>query len=74
MLKVWLCKTIMNRRRYIPELKSPIYHVRQFGKRTAMNAQYKEVQPISLKAMVDLDEYLVKNKLNSKILYKFMMN
>lgn len=62
-------KTIMNRRRYIPELKSPIYHVRQFGKRTAMNAPIQgSAADIIKKAMVDLDDYLVKNKLNSKIL------
>lgn len=30
-------KTLFNRRRYIPELKSNNYMVRQFGARAAMN-------------------------------------
>lgn len=62
-------KTIMNRRRYIPELKSPIGHLKAFGKRTAMNAPIQgSAADIIKKAMVDLDKYLVSNKLKSKIL------
>ena len=62
-------KTIMNRRRYIPELKSSIYPTREFGKRTSMNAPIQgSAADILKKAMVDLDNYIVKNKLLSKIL------
>ncbi len=34
-------ETLFNRRRYIPELKSSNYNVRQFGIRAAMNTQFK---------------------------------
>lgn len=62
-------KTIMNRRRYIPELKSSIYPTREFGKRTSMNAPIQgSAADILKKAMVDLDNYIVKNNLSSKIL------
>jgi DNA polymerase-1 len=62
-------KTIMNRRRYIPELKSSIYPTREFGKRTSMNAPIQgSAADILKKAMVDLDNYIVKNNLESKIL------
>ncbi len=61
--------TIMNRRRYIPELKSPIYAVKSFGKRTAMNAPIQgSAADIIKKAMVDLDQYLRDNHLKSVIL------
>ena len=30
-------KTMLNRIRYIPELKSPNYNIRQFGERVALN-------------------------------------
>jgi len=67
--KTGYIKTIMNRRRYIKELKSPIGHVKAFGKRTAMNAPIQgSAADIIKKAMVDLDKYLVKNNLKSKIL------
>ncbi|MFA5720473.1 MAG: DNA polymerase I [Acholeplasmataceae bacterium] len=62
-------KTIMNRRRYINELKSPIYTIREFGKRTSMNAPIQgSAADILKKAMVDLDHYLTKNNLKSKLL------
>lgn len=62
-------KTIMNRRRYIQELKSPIGHVKAFGKRTAMNAPIQgSAADIIKKAMVDLDNYLISNNLKSKII------
>ncbi len=62
-------KTIKNRRRYIPELKSPIYNVREFGRRTAMNAPIQgSAADIIKQAMVDLDKYLSENNLKAKIL------
>ena len=62
-------ETIMKRRRYIPELKSPVYTQRQFGERTALNAPIQgSAADILKKAMVDLYRYLKKNKKKSKLL------
>jgi DNA polymerase-1 len=62
-------ETIMKRRRYIPELKSPVYTQRAFGERTALNAPIQgSAADILKKAMVDLYHYLKKNKKKSKIL------
>jgi DNA polymerase-1 len=62
-------ETLMKRRRYIPELKSPVYTMRSFGERTALNAPIQgSAADILKKAMVDLYRYLKKNKKKSKIL------
>lgn len=62
-------KTIMNRRRYIPELKSPVYFVKALGKRTAMNAPIQgSAADIIKKAMIDLDKVIKKENLKSKLL------
>ncbi|MDX9692296.1 MAG: DNA polymerase, partial [Acholeplasmataceae bacterium] len=62
-------ETIMKRRRYIPELKSPVYTQRAFGERTALNAPIQgSAADILKKAMVDLYKYLKKHKKKSKIL------
>jgi DNA polymerase-1 len=62
-------KTLMNRRRYIPELKSPVYAQRAFGERTALNAPIQgSAADILKKAMIDLYFYLKKHKKKSKIL------
>lgn len=62
-------ETILNRRRYIPELSSPVFPVREFGKRTAMNAPIQGSAADIIKvAMIKLDNYLKENKLKSKIL------
>jgi len=62
-------ETIMKRRRYIPELKSPVFTQRAFGERTALNAPIQgSAADILKKAMVDLYRYLKKNKKQSKIL------
>lgn len=62
-------KTMFERRRYIQELSSPIYTVREFGKRTAMNAPIQGSAADILKiAMIDLYNYIEKNKLKSRIL------
>ncbi|MFA6801721.1 MAG: DNA polymerase I, partial [Acholeplasmataceae bacterium] len=62
-------ETIMNRRRYIPELKSSVFMQRAFGERTALNAPIQgSAADILKKAMIDLYRYLKKNKKQSKIL------
>ena len=62
-------KTLMNRRRYISELSSPLYQVREFGKRTAMNAPIQGSAADIIKiAMIKLQNYLLKNKKRSKLL------
>lgn len=62
-------ETMMKRRRYIPELKSPVFMQRAFGERTALNAPIQgSAADILKKAMVDLYHYLKKNKKKSKIL------
>jgi DNA polymerase I len=62
-------ETVMKRRRYIPELKSPVFMQRAFGERTALNAPIQgSAADILKKAMVDLYKYLKKNKKKSKIL------
>lgn len=62
-------ETIMKRRRYIPELKSPVFTQRAFGERTALNAPIQgSAADILKKAMIDLYRYLEKNKKKSKIL------
>ncbi len=62
-------ETMMKRRRYIPELKSPVFMQRAFGERTALNAPIQgSAADILKKAMVDLYRYLKKNKKKSKIL------
>jgi DNA polymerase I len=62
-------ETVMKRRRYIPELKSPVFMQRAFGERTALNAPIQgSAADILKKAMVDLHRYLKKNKKKSKIL------
>ncbi|HHT99230.1 MAG TPA: DNA polymerase I [Acholeplasma sp.] len=62
-------KTLFNRRRYIPELKSNVYAQRSFGERTALNTPIQgSAADILKKAMIDLFNYIKKNKKQSKIL------
>ncbi len=62
-------KTFMGRRRYIPELSSPIHAVKAFGKRTAMNAPIQGGAADIIKvAMVNLFNYIKTNHLKTKIL------
>ncbi|TVP85279.1 MAG: DNA polymerase I [Acholeplasmataceae bacterium] len=62
-------ETIMKRRRYIPELTSPIHAQRAFGERTALNAPIQgSAADILKKAMVDLDRYLKQHRKQSRIL------
>lgn len=62
-------ETLLNRRRYIPELKSKVYNVREFGKRTSLNAPIQGTAADIIKlAMVDLYKYLNENNKKSKLI------
>lgn len=61
-------KTIMNRRRYIPELKNPVFMVREAGKRNAMNAPIQGSAADLIKnAMVLIHKKMEELNLKSKI-------
>ena len=60
--------TILNRRRYIPELKSNNYMVREFGKRAAMNTPIQGTAADIMKiAMIKVYKELKSKNLKSKI-------
>ena len=62
-------KTIFNRRRYIPEIKSKNYLEREFGKRMAMNAPIQgSAADIIKKAMIDIDLAIKEQKINARML------
>lgn len=61
-------ETLFHRRRYIPELKSNNYMVRQFGSRAAMNTPIQGTAADIMKiAMIKVYRELKKRKLKSKI-------
>ena len=61
-------ETLFNRRRYIPELSSNNYMVRQFGARAAMNTPIQGTAADIMKiAMVNLYKELKNQKLDAKI-------
>ncbi len=61
-------ETLFNRRRYIPELKSSNYMVRQFGGRAAMNTPIQGTAADIMKiAMIKVYNELNKRNLKSKI-------
>ena len=61
-------ETLFNRRRYIPELKSNSYVVRQFGARVAMNTPIQGTAADIMKiAMITAYNKLKNRKLESKI-------
>ena len=61
-------ETLFNRRRYIPELKSNNYMVRQFGARAAMNTPIQGTAADIMKiAMINVHKELLERKLKSKI-------
>src|SRR5699024_7892158 len=61
--------TIMNRRRYLPEITSRNFNQRSFAERTAMNTPIQgSAADINKKAMIDLDEALKEHKLNARVL------
>lgn len=62
-------ETMFNRRRYIPELKSNNYMVRQFGARAAMNTPVQGTAADIMKiAMINVFNQLNNKKLKSKII------
>lgn len=61
-------ETLFHRRRYIPELKSNNYMVRQFGARAAMNTPIQGTAADIMKiAMIKVHDELQKRNLKSKI-------
>ena len=61
-------ETLFNRRRYIPELKSNSYVVRQFGTRVAMNTPIQGTAADIMKiAMITTYDELKKKNMKSKI-------
>lgn len=62
-------ETIYHRRRYVPELKSNNYMVRQFGSRVAMNTPIQGTAADIMKiAMINVYNKLKENNLKSKLL------
>ena len=61
-------ETLFHRRRYIPELKSKNYMVRQFGTRAAMNTPIQGTAADIMKiAMIKVYKEIKNKKLKSKI-------
>ena len=61
-------ETLFNRKRYIPELKSTSYMVREFGKRAAMNTPIQGTAADIMKiAMVNLNKELEKANIDTNI-------
>lgn len=61
--------TILNRRRYIPEITSSNFNIRGFAERTAMNTPIQgSAADIIKKAMILLDERLKSEKLQAKLI------
>ena len=61
--------TLMNRRRYLPELQSSKAVIREFGKRAAMNTPVQGTAADIIKlAMVRVDEALRREKLRSRLI------
>ena len=62
-------ETLMGRRRYLPELKSPKAPIREFGKRAAMNTPVQGTAADIIKlAMVRIDKALREAGLRSKLI------
>ena len=61
--------TVFNRRRYIRDINSSIHTMREFAKRTAMNAPIQGTAADILKlSMVKLDSEIKKNNLHAKLI------
>ncbi|WP_068674628.1 DNA polymerase I [Oceanobacillus sp. Castelsardo] len=61
--------TIMNRRRYLPEINSRNFNVRSFAERTAMNSPIQgSAADIIKKAMIDLHTKLIEEKMQARML------
>lgn len=62
-------ETLMGRRRYLPELKSPKAPIREFGKRAAMNTPVQGTAADIIKlAMVRVDQALKGSGLKSRLI------
>ncbi|MBN2105465.1 DNA polymerase I [bacterium] len=62
-------KTLMNRRRYLPELKSDNRNIRDFGERTAVNTPIQGTAADLIKiAMIHIAEILQKERWQSKMI------
>jgi len=62
-------ETILKRRRYIPELTSPVFMQRAFGERTAMNAPIQGSAADIIKlAMIELHQKIKHAKLRSSLI------
>lgn len=62
-------KTIKNRKRFIPDINSKVYNLREFAKRTAMNAPIQGSAADILKiAMINIDSKLESLHLKSKMI------
>ena len=61
--------TLLNRKRYIPEIKSPNFILRSFGERAAMNMPLQGSSADIIKvAMVNVHNRLIKEGLKSKLI------
>ena len=62
-------ETLFHRRRYIPELSSNNYMVRQFGARAAMNTPIQGTAADIMKiAMIEVNKKIEEEKLNAKLI------
>lgn len=62
-------ETLWGRRRYVPEIKSNNFNVRQFGERVAMNAPIQGTAADIIKiAMINIEKELEERKFESKLL------
>ena len=67
--KLGYVETLFHRRRYIPELSSNNYMVRQFGARAAMNTPIQGTAADIMKiAMIEVNKKLEEEKLNAKLI------
>jgi DNA polymerase-1 len=61
--------TLLNRRRYLPELKSPVPAVRQFAERMAINTPIQGTAADLIKvAMVNIDHLFTKKNLSARLI------
>lgn len=61
--------TILNRRRYLPDITSANFNLRSFAERTAMNTPIQgSAADIIKKAMIDMDARLKKENMQAKLL------
>ncbi|MDO4500015.1 MAG: DNA polymerase I [Erysipelotrichaceae bacterium] len=62
-------KTMLNRRRYIEEIKSSNWNLREFGKRAAMNSTIQGSAADLIKiAMINVNKEIKKNNLKSRLI------